>query len=160
MNEVFFRETQSFRQPFLWISLILLSIFVVVFQVWRIMGANGEIYRWRCWGLFFSVLIIVAVNALLYVSRFDVFVDTEGLSTRFYPIEISYRKTAWDDIASCKIIEIQPMRFGGWGLRRGLKSKAYIISGSKALELHLKNGSILVTGTQEPERLLAAMQSR
>ena len=36
----------------------------------------------------------------------------------------------------------------------------YIISGSKALEVHLKNGSILVTGTQEPERLLAAMQSR
>jgi hypothetical protein len=47
--------------------------------------------------------------------------------------------------------------FGGWGLRYGKYSKAYIVTGDKCVELELADGSRLYINTLEPEKFLSAL---
>jgi hypothetical protein len=157
-SQVAFEESQAFRQPLLWIPLAVLFVAVVGVQAY-FAGARAE--RGGQWtGLILSFCIMTVVYFLLFVSRLDVKVSPEGLLTRFFPLERSFRKTGWEDIVSCKIVTIRPMRFGGLGLRLTRNGKAYIVSGNRAVEVRLKNGRTLFVGTQKPDLLLAALEHR
>jgi hypothetical protein len=156
MTEIFFKETQSFRQPQLWVPMLVVFVLGAGLQSYGLMGAqDGRTARWVALGLFSSIFI--AVMILLYLSRLDVVVSSDGLSTRFFPLEIAFRKVEWKDISSCKIETVNPMRFGGWGLRLARGKKAYLISGKQALVVQLVGGKTLVVGTREPEQFLKAM---
>jgi hypothetical protein len=157
MTEIFFEETQSFRQPQLWIPMLSLFILVVGFQSYGLAAAeDGGTARWIALGLF--VGIYAAVMILLYLSRLDVTVSSDGLLTRFFPLEIHFRKTEWKDISSCKIETVEPRRYGGWGLRLAPGRKAYLVSGKQAMVIKLTDGRTLLVGTREPERFLEAMR--
>jgi hypothetical protein len=157
MTEFYFKETQYFRQPQLWAPMLLLFILVTGFLGYGLMGAkDGRTARWIALGLFAG--IFGAVMVLLYLSRLDVIVSSEGLMTRFFPLEIHFRKTEWKDISSCEIKTIEPLRFGGWGMRLAPGRKAYIMSVKSAVVVRLTNDKVLFVGTREPEQFLEALR--
>lgn len=159
MSEYAFEEVQAFRQPQLWIPLILLALFVVGFQAFFIVrsAGNASLAQWLALGL--SIAVFGGVILLIAMVRLEVRVNREGLETRFYPLEIDFRRTGWDDIASWREEVLHPMRnHGGWGLRKGLKSKAYIISGTDSVAFSLKNGHTLYVNTQRPTEFIMALE--
>ena len=43
--------------------------------------------------------------------------------------------------------------YGGWGLRYGSSGKAYNVSGNIGIQLHFKDGSTLLIGTNKKEEV-------
>jgi hypothetical protein len=155
--EFTFKETQAFRQPLLWIPLIALFVFVMALQVgFTVRSGRTSNLHWL--GAFLSGGVFLIVYILLFISRLEVTVSSEGLLARFYPFEMTFRRTGWEDMTSLEAVTISPMRVGGWGLRLGPNGKTYIVSGNLAVKIGLKNGKNLVVGTSEPERLLVALK--
>ena len=68
----------------------------------------------------------------------------------------------WNDIALAKITKYQPLSdYGGWGYRRGFfkpNKRAYSVIGDIGLELTLKDGSVVMIGTQNPDYLKEYLQ--
>lgn len=155
MNGVWFEETQMFRQPLLWIALGVVFCVSIGLQAYFL--AYGERSGSNVLALGLSMAVFLIVIVVLYISRLDVKVDAEGLHTRFYPFELSFRDTGWSDMTGRTITTVKPMEHGGWGLRMGSKSKAYIVSGNKGVSISLTNGRTLLVGTRRPEELAAAL---
>jgi len=159
MPETLFEETLQFRQPQLWIPYLILFIVVMgslTYFLFRSPSPGNLVIR-----LFIPaicLLVLGGVATFLYISRLEVKVMPSGLQTRFFPLERSFRNLEWKDINQMQITTLRPMRdFGGWGLRLGRNSKAYIVTGSQSIGLELADGSRLYINTLEPERFLSAL---
>jgi hypothetical protein len=152
-REVFFEETQKFTQPLLWIVFAFIAIISLGPPVYVMSRGTGGWAR-----LAVSAFILAGVGLLLFLSRLDVNISTDGIATRFFPLEITFRNVAWGDIASFGEMTVNPLKYGGWGLRMGRGRKAYIVSGKRVVELRLASGKVLLVGTREPERMLAALK--
>jgi hypothetical protein len=65
------------------------------------------------------------------------------------------------EIGSVQAVTYRPLReFGGWGIRWGWKgSRAYSIAGNRGVELELREGKLIVVGSETPEALATAIGS-
>jgi len=85
-------------------------------------------------------------------------VRSDDLYVRSYPLHRSYCNFPFDSIRSCHVQKYRPIRdYGGWGIRYGLKGTACNVSGDRGVLLEFRDGSKLMTGSQQPEGLAAAM---
>jgi hypothetical protein len=61
-------------------------------------------------------------------------------------------------LKSHEAITYSPLRdYGGWGIRRGAKGKAYNVSGNHGVRLELSDGKRILIGSQRPEELSEAV---
>lgn len=102
-------------------------------------------------GLFFSLVATMKTQ-----------ITDEGVSVKFFPVIFKTKTILWADVDDYFVREYNPLQeFGGWGLfrinlpfGRGLgNSRAIALRGSHGLQLIMKDGSRLLIGTQEPEKL-------
>lgn len=96
---------------------------------------------------------LLAVLAVLFASL-TVTVAEGSLEVRFGPGLIGRR------IAVAEIRSAKPVRnrwWYGFGVRAGLRGTMFNVSGLDAVELELASGRLFRVGTDEPERLLAAL---
>ena len=158
-----FSETQKFKQPWIWIVLLLSGVLVL-----GIFGIG--IYRQIICGvpmgnnpmsddglIFITFLMLVLYAGLFYLLlslKMTTLIDESGIRYRMYPFHFKYRQISWDQIEKCEVVEYNPLRdYGGWGIRYGKKGKAFNVAGNKGLELKLKTGEPLLLGTQKPVEL-------
>lgn len=160
-----FSEEQRFRQPWLWL-IILLSAAPAFFVLY---GYYQQVVGGVPWGdrpmgdgaLTATTLGVLAFDGALiwfmWASRLIVKVYPEGLYVRFYPLCVK-RRLAFDEIARFAAVTYSPLKeYGGWGVR-GLKAnKAYNVSGKRGVRLLLTTGDKLLLGSQRAEALEAAM---
>jgi len=139
-TSVRFRETQRFRQPWLW---ALLGVVFVV-TVPTVVGA----------------IVVAAVGALLYVARLTVEVRDDALLVQFYPLHRSPRRFAPSSVTDVEAVTYRPLReYGGWGIRWGMGGKAYSVSGNRGVRLTRAGGRTLLLGSQRPEELERALEA-
>jgi hypothetical protein len=50
--------------------------------------------------------------------------------------------------------------YGGWGLRSKKNKKAYTVSGKHGIQLLLKNGKMILIGTQKPKSFAKAIEGK
>lgn len=132
-----FKETQQFRQPWLWVLLI---------------GVFGiSLYRQE----FIAVGIVVAVIALFGFLRLETYINKEGVSYRWFPFQPRPRLISWDQIEQINVRKYTALaEFGGWGFRLSWKGTAHTTSGQYGIEIRLKNKKrFLLIGTQKPEEV-------
>lgn len=156
-NNTNYTEIQKFRQIQLWGPFILLFIFMLSIQVYFIIKHPLSLttpMTEKIMALSISMVIYTVVGILIYISKLEVKVNINGLYVRFFPLEIKLNHYSWDEIKEIEIIKtMRPLLdYGGWGLRYGKKSKAYIISGKQCLKITLQNGKIISIGTQQPDK--------
>lgn len=153
-----FSETQRFRQRWLWIGYG--AVFLVVLASFVYVAAVGAGAGFRFWaGALFAFVVLGGVGWLLWVSRLETRVDADGLHTRFYPLERTERTLIWNDMTGWQIATLRPLRdHGGRGLRIGRGGKAYIVTGTKSVNILMKNGKTLFVGTTRPEELAVALE--
>lgn len=158
---VVFREDQKFNQLWLWALILVpvaISWYAVIEQLifGRPVGNNpasdsGTLIIWTLFGILLP-LFMASLRLVTEVRR-------DGLYVRFHPFHRSYRKFLFDSIRSCKMQTYRPIRdYGGWGIRYGIKGKAYNVSGNMGLMVEFMDGQKLLIGSQQAERFAAAMQ--
>ena len=160
-----FHEQQQFRQPWVWLLLLIITIGVSG------MFAHGiytQLYLGQAWGdrpmsdtalvvsATISTLITAGLALLFYKLKLVTIVDPEGIHIRFFPL--SSRNIPFDNIISCKARTYKPIReYGGWGIRFSRKGRAYNVSGDRGVQLELTKGMPLLIGSQKPEELADAI---
>ena len=156
-----FEETQRFTQPWLWLLLIGVAV-AVWLGVYQSAGPgqpggqdSGAGYRLA------PILTVVAVPVFFAVMHLRTEVRLDGLYVRFFPLHLRFRSWRYDEIESAEPRTYAPIReFGGWGIRRGRKGWAYNVRGKQGVQLTMTTGKRILIGTQQPDRLSAAIQHR
>lgn len=90
-------------------------------------------------------------------------VRDDGAYIRFLPFHFSFKYIPFAAIRSYEVRTYSPiMDYGGWGIRYGLKGKAYNISGNRGVFFEFTEGQKvrkLLIGSQIPEKLAEAVRS-
>jgi len=156
-NEILFKESQRFKQWWLWLILLgfnILFLFGVFKQVieeqW--FGDNPMSNE----GLITARVLTIIITILFVNYRLDTKIKTDGIYVRFFPFHIKFKHYTWDKLTKSFVRQYSPlMEYGGWGLRLGLfgNGKAFNVSGDKGLQLEFTDNKKLLIGTNRPEEL-------
>ena len=162
-----FHEEQQFRQPWLWILLLLLTVGMSALFIY---GIYKQIYLGQAWGdrpmsdhaLILSAVFTVAVCGgtclLFYTLKLITVVDRAGIELRFFPL--TRKHIRFDAIRSCKAVRYQPIKeYGGWGIRFSRKGRAYNVSGDSGVQLELSTGKSFLIGSQKADQLADAINA-
>lgn len=161
-KDVFYREVQRFRQPWIWIVIIFtmgLSWFSFIQQIISKVpfGARPApdlvvIGMWILFGWAFPVMV--------YTAGLTTEIRGDGIHIRFIPFHRQYRTMPFDAIQTYEARTYRPLKeYGGWGIRYGAAGKAYNVSGNRGVQLVLLSGRKILLGSQNPEELVLAIDS-
>lgn len=159
-GEVLFRESQRFRQAWLWLIVLLIGGGMWIILIMHMVRPNTPDGYW-------SVLTSLAVAWLvmgvifpvsLWLFELRVEVRRDALYYRFVPLHLRTHSIAIGDIAGFEARTYRPiLEYGGWGIRYGLHGRAYNVSGNRGVQLTLADGKRILIGSQRPDELAAAL---
>lgn len=137
--------------------MILLTVAVAILFVWVYINAAQEAPSVDSGpNLLISLIMLAVVAILASFTSLRVQVSKEVVELRF-GYGIFKKKFMLADIESVKGVK-NPWYYG-WGIHFWPKPKMWIfnVSGFDAVEIALKNGNVYRIGTDEPEKLRAAI---
>ncbi len=154
MSQKVFKETQRFRQIWLWLLMLGLFGFLLWDQVYWFYSwifSKNTIEKFPGgWIDIITTITALGLISLLFFSRLETFIDKSGIKVTFWPLRINRQFIKWDDIKEIYIRKYNALDdYGGWGVKHGQKGKAYNVSGNKGLQLNLNSGEKLLIGTQK-----------
>jgi len=167
--EAIFREVQRFRQPWLWLLLLLSTLLPIGLYGY---GMVKQIVYGQPFGAhpmsdtelltsgIPAILFGIGLIALFYWMNLTVSVYPDHLHIRFSPLHFKPVVIPWAEVTACKPRAYHPVaEYGGWGIRYGRGRKAYNVSGKQGVELQLANGRLLMIGSHRPDELAQAIES-
>lgn len=155
MSTYLFQEKQSFRSS---IKSILLPVFFLFF----LYGFYRQYYLNLPFGnhpMSDTGYVIFLIGFIFFLIFFlsitlETKINEEGISVRFFPIQLNSTFFFWDEIEKVEVVRYKPLlEYGGWGYR-GLKysrKRALNISGNIGIKIYFKDGKSLLIGTQKSE---------
>lgn len=148
-TEVHFRETQRFRQPWLWglLGVQTLRAFAGLLRGKR--SARETVGRLASLG---------AVALLLRVATLTTEVRDEGVYVKFTPFHRSFRRIPFSDLADVQATGYSLLRYGGWGIRWSPSGIAYTVSERSGVRFERESGKSVFVGSSRPDELIAAVQ--
>jgi hypothetical protein len=161
-NIIYFEETQRFRQWWLWVLLVIAVAgvwvtFIAKFLVGRLNGDKPDFD-----GGMFAIWLLVGVGLplLFWFCRLQTRVTEHVIWLRFTPFHLKPVQIPIRGIISAEAVTYSPlMDFGGWGIRWGLKGKAYNVSGNHGVQLEYgADGKRLLIGSQNSPALAEAIR--
>ena len=161
-SSIYFTEHQKFNQPWLWILIGGVTIFMVyiIFKqlVEGIPVGNNPAPDVV---LVITLLLMGGILALFASLKLTTEIGQEGVAYRYSPIHRNIHVIPWSDIAAAEVVTYKPIGdYLGWGIRWGRpgKGRAYTVRGNKGLQLELINGKRILIGTQQAEELREALE--
>jgi hypothetical protein len=155
-----FREEQRFRQPWVWV--LVLGVAALQWWGWIQQILLGQPFGdnpapdWMMW--LFWLLFGIGLPLFFLSLRLVVEVRADGVWLRFIPL--TKRTIPFGEIERCEAVDYQPVRqYGGWGIRGLGSNRAYNVSGSRGVRLYLRNGDVVVIGSQRAEALALAIDA-
>ena len=160
-NDAIYHEVQRLRQVWLW-TIILgitgLMWYTVIMQLLfhtpigtKPMSDPQAFVFWLIFGLGFPILF--------FYTKLETVVLGDEVQIRFFPFLLRTKKVAFTELKSCEAKTYSPLReYGGWGIRLGAKGWAYNASGREGVELQLRDGRMILIGSQRSEELYQAIQ--
>lgn len=165
-KNIYFEETQKFRQPWLWfivlpISVFGVSVFIYIMYLQLVLGKPvGDRPMPDSMLMWFGplmIIIIAAIPILLYLSKLVVKLDAQAIHVHFTPF--LKKDILLNEIAAWQARNYKPiLEYGGWGIRWGPSGKAYNISGSWGVQLQFSNGKRLLIGSQRAQDFAHAIE--
>ena len=160
-DQILFEENQRFHQPWIWfvaLGGVGVSCYILVQQL-----TPEKIIES---GMFSTILVtILAILAgamlpmFLMVARLSTRITREGIFIRLFPLNVSFHKISFDEITKYYVRTYRPIReYGGWGIRKGARGKAYIVSGNRGAQLDLSNGESILIGSLKSRCLVRAIK--
>ncbi len=155
-----YREVQYFRQLWLWILVLSISLIAI----W---GMVQQLFLGKPFGnnpAPDAILIVVVIifgfgfPYAFYKMSLTTEVSSDGIYYRFFPFQLSFHKIRLEDLAKYEVRTYSPIKdYGGWGIRYGRRDKAYNVSGNRGVQLEFLNGDRLLFGSQQPEEFAKAL---
>ena len=158
-----FREVQKLGGMW-WVMLLLCGVavlawigFAVQIVLGRPLGTNPA-PDWVMWLLW--LLFGIGLPILWHLSKLVVEVTDDRILVQYIPF-VS-RTIPFTQIKGYKARSYRPIReYGGWGIRWAPGNRrAYSVKGNKGVELELHSGQRIMIGSQKPEELVQAIDSR
>ncbi len=157
----FYREVQHFRQIWLWIIILSISIFIIYITIQQLIfgisfGNNpAQIifcsYYWSYSVLFFRVFLH---------DEFDNRGPKRQFMHPFLSLHLSYRKIPLNKLLKYETRVYSPLKeYGGWGIRYDPKGKAYNVKGNQGVQLELSSGECILIGSQRPTEFVKAIDA-
>ena len=155
-GRILFEEKQFFRQAWLWLLLIVAVVPVGLLAVSQYSGMLAEdASGWLVVAL--SFVISLGLLVLFYVTHLHTVVTEKGIYTRVWPLMLRYQLILPAQCREVMIRRYNPvLEYGGYGIRFGIRGRAYNVSGRYGLTLRYTKGRELLIGTQHPDELLNA----
>jgi len=156
-----FKETQSFRQPWL-MAVLALVVGLPLYGLYEQFGVGSP------WGdnplsdqglLIYAAVTVVFALWLLGMNL-ETRVEDHAVIVKFHWLwpEKSFPMS---EIVEAEARSYRPIReYGGWGVRWGRSGRAFNVSGNQGVELMLANGRRVMIGSQQPEKLHRAVAER
>ena len=151
-----FREVQQFRQPWIWMVLIVTSLTAFWAAVSPFLLDSHWQERWilHIILILFGLIFGLGLPWVFYLTKLTTEIRSDGLFISFYPLLFSQIKIPFENIQSCVAIQYKPLRdYGGWGVRSVPKATVYNVSGDRAIQIELVNGSKILIGSGNAENL-------
>jgi len=170
MEKVFFREEQRFNQWWIWLILLLMvagSVIPLLMGLYTqlILGEPWGKNPGPDWGLVLNaVLVFLLLGAVLWLfsrMKLQTEIRVDGVWFRFPPLLRKWQNIRKEEIERFEVLRYRPIaEYGGWGIKKGSRKsgKAYNVSGNIGLRLHLKNGKVILLGTQRKEAIAYSME--
>jgi hypothetical protein len=168
VEKVLFSEEQRFTQKWLWLLIIGATLISIVPTL---MGIYFQEVLEKPWGnnpadtlvlvliLFFELFLMGGIILLFIYMRLKVEIRTDGLWYCFPPLARKWKCIKKEEIAGFEVRNYRPVsEYGGWGIKGNSRNKAYNVSGTTGLQLHLKNGRKVLFGTLENRAIEFAMK--
>ena len=167
-NPILFREDQRVRNPILWITLVVVSSGLMGTALWMLVqhfqkrtDANAlQQVDTLMVGLAVAIMLLNG-GLLLFVAllKMQVEVTIEGLYIRFLPIQFKTRQIDLADVVTVAAVQYHPvMDYGGYGIRKRQKAKAYNLGGHDGVQIDYGSGYHVMIGTKHPASLEASIQ--
>jgi hypothetical protein len=158
-NKLRFRETQRFKQWWVWALLIASNGLVLVLLLTRFQSLLTGAETVKAYAvLALGAFMLIAPTVLFLFIRLDTIIDHDRIAVRLYPFHIRYRYYPKEEVASCTLRTYRPLgEYGGWGLRGTARNRAFNISGNQGIQLVLANGNKVLIGTNAPEEVNAVL---
>lgn len=137
--------------------MLVIMLAVLVFFTWLQITARAELPSADS-GTNFAITAIMALILLIIASfgSLTVCIDEQSVAIKF-GYGIFRKKFSMSEIAS--VARVKNHWYYGWGIRLWFWPKMWIfnVSGFDAVEIRMENGKIYRIGTDEPEKLEAAI---
>jgi hypothetical protein len=147
-----YHEVQHFSRALLGTLLIFVLVVVTV----ALVSSGSPLLSWPSAGTLAGATVPMFLVLLL---RLETTVDDTALTVRLW--FLPRRVIPLSSIRSAEVRTYRPLlEYGGWGIRWGRGGMAYNARGNRGVQLVLENGSRVLIGSQEPERLLEAIRPR
>lgn len=148
-----FYEEQKFRQAWLW-TLLIGAALVSLWGSYQQLVVGDPIGNHPVADGLLAVLALipVALLVLFWIMKLSTTLSEQGVAMQYFPF--LHKRWTWQEIEKAEVREYRPLaEYGGWGFRRVSKGWAYSVAGKHGLELTLKNGKVVMIGTQRPEAM-------
>ncbi len=130
-------------------GIVIIFGLLALLAYFKILGNDGAE------GVVYGILLLVT----MLFAELTVTVDDQYVRLRFGLFGLPRRKFKLQEIQSCRTVK-NTMFAISLGIHYGRNASLYNVSGPRAVELTMKNGRIVNVGTDEPDRLAAALNLR
>ncbi|WP_194776072.1 hypothetical protein [Pararhodonellum marinum] len=146
MENFIFKESQKFRQKWIWVLMTLLTLVTIYLIL-----TTGSSISADNFGKVFSMLLLGLMWWLLLAINMEVYMDQNELKYRYPPFINRWRRFPFDQIDQLEIIEYNSFwEFGGWGIRYNLNYWLYNTGGKYGIKV--KSGKKnFILGTFKPD---------
>jgi hypothetical protein len=136
-----YKEKQKFRQWWLWMVLIIIPMLSV-----------NNLHKEEIKSYYSIITLIIPI--FFYFLELRTYVTQDGVYYQFFPLHLKLHLIKKDNIKKIEAIKYNPIGdYGGWGIRRGFKGKAYNVYGNKGVKIYLKDGKNILFGSQDYREL-------
>ena len=149
-----FEEEQRFNQWWLY-AIFALVIVVIIGGIYKesegFQKFEDPVY------VLFSLTALLPM-AFILLLRHDTRIDSEGITTKFYPMGFSRKYFAWKKIEKVYVRKYSPIaEYGGWGIRGIGRKKAYNVAGNLGIQIVTIDKKTFLIGTQKPDAARAVL---
>ena len=166
-NEPFYAEKQRFRQWWLWLLILTVSLIGPIVFLWAIfqqvitgtpIGNNptSDLVL-----IILGLIFGIGIPLFMYITGLDTEVREYGVCIRFHPFHRRWVVFGFESIQKAEAITYSPLKdYGGWGIRYGRNGKAYNVSGNKGVLLTLTDRKNALIGSKNHEVLCSSINER
>lgn len=150
-----FEEKQRFNQWWLY-AIFALVLFLLIGGIYN----NSEGFQ-NFDNPVLVLLLMATIFAMVFILllRHDTRIDTEGITTKFFPMGFSRKFFPWKKIDEVYVRKYSPIaEYGGWGIRGTGRKKAHNVAGNLGIQIVTTDKENFLIGTQKPDDARAVLQ--
>jgi len=146
-GKILFKETQQFRQAWLWAIIISGSLIPLVLV--SVLLPQDKNITWKEASLTIALIAgISCINiAAFYLTKLETVVTEDGLFYRWRPYRKRYSQVSWEQIATITVKKYPYLKYGYHSNRDF--GKVHTIDGNRGILFELVGGKRVYIGTQK-----------